>query len=141
MSKDLTWSSHYGHICAKAYKTLGLLRRTFSSLPIHTKKPLYIALVRFQLSYCSPIWRPYLINDIVSLERIQRRATKFILGTNTLNYRDRLMALMLLPLMHYFDLNGLLFFVSNLKNPPINFSMLTYVSSCLYIHHQLLIIN
>ena len=110
MSKDLSWSSHYDHICAKAYRTLGLLQCTFSSsLPVHTKKKLYIALVRSQLSYCSPIWRPHLIKDIVNLERIQRRATKFILGTHSLNYKDRLVALKLFPLklfplMYYFDI-------------------------------------
>ena len=44
LSKDLTCSSHYHYICARAYKTLGLLKHTFSSsLPVHTKK-LYIAL-------------------------------------------------------------------------------------------------
>ena len=54
----------------------------------HSVKQLYIALVRSHLSYCSPIWRPHLIKDIVSLERIQSRAMKFILGTHALHYRD-----------------------------------------------------
>ena len=56
MSGDLTWSSHYDYICAKAYQTHGLLKRTFSSsLPVNVKKQLYISLVRSQLSYCSLI--------------------------------------------------------------------------------------
>ena len=56
------------------------------------------------------IWSPHLIKDIVSLERIQRRATKFILGTHSLNYRDRLVALKLFPLTYYFEPNDLFLF-------------------------------
>ena len=129
MSEDLTWSSHYDYLCAKAYRTLGLLKRTFSSsLSVTAKKQLYISLVRSQLSYCSPIWRPHLIKDIKSLERIQRRATKFILGSCSLNYKERLLALKLLPLMYILELNDLFFFISNLKTPSNNFSLLSYIS-------------
>ena len=65
LSTDLSWKNHYNHISAKAYRTLGLLRRTFShSVDIPTKKALYLALVRSQLLYCSPLWHPYLICDI-----------------------------------------------------------------------------
>ena len=129
MTDDLNWSSHYDYLCSRAYRTLGLLQRTFSfSLPVHANKQLYIALVRSQLSYCSPLWRPYLIKDITSLERIQRRATKFILGNRLAHYKDRLIALKLLPLMYYLELNDLFFSISNIKNPSTNFSVLSYVS-------------
>ena len=79
-SSDLSWTKHYNHITPKAYKTLGLLRRTFKSNNTQTKKLLYITLVRSQLTYCSQLWRPHLIKDITLLERIQRRATKYILN-------------------------------------------------------------
>ena len=41
LSSDLSWSSHYDHVCANAYKSLGLLRRTFSNYhAVEAKKTL-----------------------------------------------------------------------------------------------------
>ena len=88
-------------ISSRAYRCLGLIRRSFSSyVPIKVKKLLYLSLVRSQLTYCSQVWRPRLIKDFTSLERIQRRATKFILNDFSSNYRDRLITLNLLPLLY-----------------------------------------
>ena len=81
---NLSWSDHIQYISARAYKMLGLLRRTFSRYNSHhSKKLLYIHLVRSQLIYCSQIWRPYLLKDITVLENVQRRGTKFILNDFT----------------------------------------------------------
>ena len=68
-STDLSWNKHYEHIITKAYRSLGLLRRTFSNTnSISVKKLLYTSLVRSQLIYGSQIWHPHLIKDIVILE-------------------------------------------------------------------------
>ena len=76
VTQDLSWDSHYKLISGKAYKMLGLIRRSFSvSCPILARRKLYISLVRYQFLYCSQIWRPSLIKHINILERIQRRAT------------------------------------------------------------------
>ena len=88
-------------ILGKAYKTLGIIRRTFShSNSATTKLKLYISLIKSQLTYCSIIWRPHLIQDISKLEQIQRRATKYILNDYSSTYRTRLLHLNLLPLMY-----------------------------------------
>ena len=51
MSHDLSWSSHLSVIANHAYKKLGLLRRTFSSVTsVSTKKRLFLSLVRPGLS-------------------------------------------------------------------------------------------
>ena len=77
-SSDLMWEQHYKHILTKAYKTLGLLRRTFSKLHSpEVKKALYITLVRSQLMYCSTIWRPHLIKDITMIKQLQRDTNLF----------------------------------------------------------------
>ena len=80
-SHDLSWSKHISSIVAKAYKTLALIRRTFhhSTTSVSVRKTLYMSLIRSQLTYCSPVWRPHLIEDIKILEKVQRRATKWIL--------------------------------------------------------------
>ena len=59
LSIDLSWRNHYHHISSKAYQILGLLRHTFSySINPTIKRTLYIALVRSQLLYCSPLLHP-----------------------------------------------------------------------------------
>ena len=57
MSSALSWSEHIQYILSKAYKTLGLIRRSFNSEHCpQTKKSLYISLIHPQLTYCSQIW-------------------------------------------------------------------------------------
>ena len=78
---DLSWDHHYDETSAKAYRCLGLLRRTFCSANcISTKKELYLTLVCSKVMYCSQLWHPHKLKDVRKLEAIQRRATKFILG-------------------------------------------------------------
>ena len=128
---NLSWSDHIQYISARAYKMLGLLRRTFSRYNSHhSKKLLYIHLVRSQLIYCSQIWRPYLLKDIIVLENVQRRGTKFILNDFTADYKTRLLSLNLLPLAMLYELNDILFFIKSLKKPTTAFHILDYVSFC-----------
>ena len=116
VSGDLSWRPHYQFITSRAYKMLGLLRRVFSnSMAVSAKRSLYVSLVRSQLLYCSPIWHPYLLTDVKSLELVQRRATKFIMNNSILDYRNRLIHLNLLPLMMELELADIIFLSSQSK--------------------------
>ena len=129
LSVDLSWDYHYEYITSKAYRMLGLLRRTFSkSLSVSAKKLLYISLVRSQLIYGSPIWRPFLIKDIKLIEQVQRRATKFILNDFHSDYYNRLVKLQFLPIMYMFELYDVMFLVKSLKNPSPCFRITDYIS-------------
>ena len=129
LSEDLSWNKHYTFIIARAYKILGLIRRTFSSSHHPpTVLKLYISLVRSQLMYCTQLWRPYLLKDIDNIERIQRRATKFILRDYASGYRSRLIKLKLLPLMYLFELQDILFAIKSLKTPTNQFNITSYIS-------------
>ena len=128
---DLSWSVHYDHICSRAYKMLGLLRRVFCRAnTIIAKKHLFNVLVKSQISYCSEIWRPHLLKDIQTLENIQRRATKFILSDFSSDYKSRLLSLNMLPLMMQFELSDIMFFIKSLKEPSDSFDILKYVTFC-----------
>ena len=66
-SSDLSWTDHYKVISRNAYKQLYVIKRSFSAFcPPHIKRLLYISLVHSKLSYCSQVWRPMLIKDIVT---------------------------------------------------------------------------
>ena len=130
LQSNLNWSNHYNLMCSKAYRVLNLIRRSFSSSnSVVTRRSLYISLVRSQMSYCSQLWRPFLIKDIKKLESVQRRATKFIIGSEQkgLNYKERLIHLNLLPLMCYYELSDIMFLVNSLKNRTIRFDVLRFV--------------
>ena len=77
--------------------------------------------------YCTPIWHPYLLKDILNIERIQRHATKFILNDYDSNYKTLLLTLKLLTLMYLFEFQNILFTVKSLKHPTIGFNILHYV--------------
>ena len=87
-----------------------------------------MSFVRSQLTFCSPIWRPHLLKDVKSLERIQKRATKFIVGDSSKDYKSRLVTLSLFPLMYFFEMNDIFLFMKCLKDPPSNFNISNYVT-------------
>ena len=62
-------------------------------------RTLYVGLVRPHLEYASEIWNPYLIGDIQTLEKVQRRATKLVPELRHLDYTSRLVALNLPSLL------------------------------------------
>ena len=85
MSNDLSWNQHYEKIIPKAYRILGLLCCCFSQFEsVWVCFFLYLSLVRSQVMYWSIFRRPNLIKDIIIVERIQRRVTKFIIILVTL---------------------------------------------------------
>ena len=66
--------------------------------PIDVKRQLYLAHVRSILEYCSPMWSPNHVKDIIKLERVQRQASKFILNDYVSPYHERCTGLSILPL-------------------------------------------
>ena len=77
---SLTWNTHIHSITAKANKLLGLLKRTCPLLnDVSARRSLYLALVKSQLSYATQVWSPNKISFKTQIERVQRRATRWIL--------------------------------------------------------------
>ena len=78
VSEKLKWSEHIKDITSGARKVLGLLERNLSQCPQKVKQSAYFALVRPKLEYSSPAWNPYIDKDVNNLEKVQRRAARFV---------------------------------------------------------------
>ena len=78
ISNELGWSTHIAGTASKAGRTLGFLRRNLKSCPEKLKETAYISLVRSTLEYGATIWDPHLSKDISVLEKVQRKAARFI---------------------------------------------------------------
>ena len=77
---DLTWSIHIRELITKANRLLGLLRRSAVKVrSTNARRCLYLCIVWSNLAYASQVWNPQSVQLLQDLERIQRRATKFIL--------------------------------------------------------------
>ena len=123
---DLSWSTHIDKISNKDNKILGLIKRICKGFQdVSTLRTLYLALVRSLLECCSVVWSPQKSRKISKLERIQRRATKFILKTND-DYEQRRKRLNLLSLEQRRFLFDVLFLYKAL-NGYINIDLFTYV--------------
>ena len=71
----------------------------------------------------------YLLKDINLLEKSsEKRATKFILNDSTSDYKSRLSSLHILPLMYFFELTDLMFFIKSIKNPADHFNIKDFIS-------------
>ena len=78
--KKLLWSNHILQGSSKAMKVLNLLRRTMHGTSNTSKELAYIALVRPHLEYCSPVWNPHQKKYIQDLEKVQKRAARWVGG-------------------------------------------------------------
>ena len=90
------------------------MKRTCSEINnTNTRRILYLSIVRSVFGYSNQVWSPQTINLITRMERVQRRATKFILKLPYLcheTYRERLISLNLLPLCYWHEYLDLVFF-------------------------------
>lgn len=77
----MNWSTHIEAVTKKVNNSLAFLRRNIYQCPRQTKVMcymLYTTLVRPQMEYASMIWDPRNMTNIIRLERIQRRAARFV---------------------------------------------------------------
>jgi hypothetical protein len=100
IDSNLSFDYQISCVIDKANAMLGMIRRTYSHLGAQDFKMIYTALVRPILEYGAVVWNPVLRKHIDSLERVQRRFTRFLPGLRSLSYEQRLQSLNL-PTLAY----------------------------------------
>lgn len=80
LSSKLNWSDHVSYVCISSLRKLWYLRRKLKDAPANTKLMAHNACVRAKLEYASVVWGPFTIKDISQLEKVQRKAVRFIYG-------------------------------------------------------------
>ena len=90
MNANMKVSEQCRIAASKGNQVLGMIRRNITYKEKSLIVPLYKAIVRPHLEYCTQAWSPYLRKDIDMLEKIQRRTTKLIPELRDLRYEERL---------------------------------------------------
>ena len=64
LSEDLSFNTHINRICTTANRTLGFVKRNIQTQNKKVKETAYKTLVRPQVEYWSPVWSPYIKQNI-----------------------------------------------------------------------------
>jgi hypothetical protein len=107
VTSNLTWSKHTLDRCPVANRMLGFVRRSATEITDkRNRRALYLAVLRPALGYATQVWSPQSVELINRVERVQRRASKFILGLPFMcdvSCKDRLISTELLPLSYWHE--------------------------------------
>ena len=78
IQSDLKWSQHIHQIAVKANCTLSLIKRNLKLANKSLRETAYFTLVQSQLDYAYTVWSPWLSKHKLELEKVQRRAARFV---------------------------------------------------------------
>lgn len=78
LTSNLSWNIHIDNICSSAFRKLCFLRHKLKNSPANVKLLSYFTFIRPKLEYACIVWDPYTNHNIRKLERIQRKAVRFI---------------------------------------------------------------
>ena len=126
--KDLKWTCRVLEAASKANRMLGFIRRSTLEVKIQsTRTALYKALVMSNLSYSSQVWAPQSVKLIEIIEKVQRRATKYILSLpyrTDISYKERLRLTELISLCYWHEYLDLVYtYKSIVNNTDIQFKI------------------
>jgi hypothetical protein len=90
IDRKLSFSAHIHSITARARQRINLIFRVFKTRNCAYLLRGFNAYVLPIVSYCSPVWSPYKLSDILHLESVQRAFTKRLLNFEEMSYGKRL---------------------------------------------------
>lgn len=78
ITNKLSWNTHLDNVVANALRKLFFLRRTLMLATPQVRLLAYKSIIRPMLEYAVIIWDPYTKSNIEKVERIQKKALRFI---------------------------------------------------------------
>jgi hypothetical protein len=78
LRSDLSWADHVSYTVKKAWKALHFTMRILKKGNSHTKSLAYVSLVHPILEYGASCWDLYREGQINALDRVQKKAAKFV---------------------------------------------------------------
>ena len=78
LSNDLEWSKHIATKTNKANSKLSFLCRNLKGCPEKLKQTGYSSLICSSMEYGATVWDPYQKYNSDKVERVQRRAARFV---------------------------------------------------------------
>ena len=80
ISDDLSWNPHIANVATVASQRLGFLARNLRRSPSDLKRTAYVSMVISTLEYAAIVWDPHQAKQTAALERVQRKAARWIKG-------------------------------------------------------------
>ena len=90
IDSNLDFEKHVNKCIRKAYASWSIIRRTFDRLKPKMFKLLFKTYVRPHVEYCPQVWSSYRKGTIRKIERVQRVATRQVVGMSGKSYDERL---------------------------------------------------
>ena len=78
ISDDLSWHKQCYKVAAKGNRTLGFIKRNIKAPSRNTREYAYQTLVRPSVEYSSSVWSPHQQELKYTVERVQRRAARYV---------------------------------------------------------------
>ena len=80
IDSNLNWRQQYASMIKKCNSTLAFIKRNLNKAPKNVKEKCYTSLVRPQIEYGSPVWDPHHQIHKENIEKVQKRAARFVTG-------------------------------------------------------------
>ena len=129
VDSKLKFETHIDIKVSKANQMNGIIRHTFKYLTSDVFTLLYKSIVRPHVEYASLICAPTSKKYQDKIERVQRRATKMVMGISDLSYTERLEKLGL-PTLYYRRIRTAMLLLYKYSNGLINLDLDTGCSIC-----------
>ena len=83
LDESLPWNAYVNYFISKVSKKLGILGCTRGSISMHTAGIIYRSFILPVLDYCDTVWNCCRCINADNVEKLQRRAARIIMQTNS----------------------------------------------------------